>query len=1309
MIFRPELTTGSVLDPLRRWAAETPDRPAVIWNGGSLSYAELDAKTSVIADGLMQRGVRRGDRVAFILDRGPEAVLLMMGILRCGAAYVPLDASTPASRIRHCLDTAKPSVVVSQAEWWMPSEQHPAAFCTVSELMETPPAIPVWVDVSPDDLAYIIFTSGSTGAPKGVSVRHAGLTNFVKGNQETCIRVEPEDRVFQGFSPASDGHHEEVWPTLQAGAALVVATNKEIYSGEGLAAFLNHHKVTIISCAPTLLSMVENDVPSLRRILFGAENLPAALVKRWWRPDREILNTYGPTEATVGATFSHCLPDQPITIGYPLPNYYCYVVDEQLQPVARGQSGELCISGIGVAEGYFGRPDLTSEKFVSNPLAVPGLHNPVLYRTGDRAVHDEEGRLIWLGRIDSQVKIRGHRIELPEIEARLAECDGIQTGVVVVRRSDTGEDHLEALIVVRPEADFMIGSVLEHLQNTLPPYMVPQVFEEVDRIPRLPSGKVDRGACAALRGRPFRIEREIVPPQTSQERLVADVLSELFPQHEISTTDDFFRDLGGYSLLASQFVSKIRSQAGYESISVLDLYENPTVRGFAALLEAQRDPVEEVHPFHPVSQDLYRRARIWQAAGVLALFGLQGAFWLGPLIAAIFLSAEWGNHDLIALLQAVAVHAASVPLLLLTVVLLKRLVCGKLQEGEYPMWSPVFLRWWFSQRLMGLAPVTLITGTPIAVLYLRMLGAKIGRNVTLESLEIDCPELVEIGDNSVFENSSWIHASEVAHGMLHLRRVRVGEGCSVGVRSGLVGGAAMETGASLRDVTCLRNGQTVPAGEEWMGSAARKAETPVLPPYCRDQQPPQNQWRLYGAAQVLLTAVLAMLESMPFVAVAFTFYNVSDHAGEYLLEPLYAVGLVALAMLQGLLVKWTVLQKQKPGTYRFPGLYWLRVWFAEKHLELMMPYIVPIYDSLFARPWCIALGMRCGPRCEIALPRRMPYDLVSMGSESFLASEVSIGRPFRRNGKVVLQETSVGSRTFLGNDSVVPQGSRVPDEFLLGVLSVCPSPEKTGDEPDQAWLGSPPFPLPKRQIHDQFDPGTTYRPSTRLYVLRMLYESARIILPSLCALAVAVAEIELFVYIWNETSLLTASALLPFTYTAGALTAAVMCRISKQLLIGTYQPTIQPLWSAFVWRTETHSAVLHDFGVPTFMTTLLGTPFLAWYMRFLGADIGPRVFINTTDWTETDLLSIGADAAVNANAPLQAHLFEDRVMKVGAVRVGARSSIGNYTVVLCDSEVKPDVAVGSLSLVMKGETIPSHTSWEGSPAQRHHGALTRVQ
>jgi len=241
--------------------------------------------------------------------------------------------------------------------------------------------------------------------------------------------------------------------------------------------------------------------------------------------------------------------------------------------------------------------------------------------------------------------------------------------------------------------------------------------------------------------------------------------------------------------------------------------------------------------------------------------------------------------------------------------------------------------------------------------------------------------------------------------------------------------------------------------------------------------------------------------------------------------------------------------------------------------------------------------------------------------------------------------------------------------------------------------------MPRREHFDQFGLERTYRPTLRLYADRLVRETIRILLPGMAVLPITMLLVNGFMWLWETASLPVAILSTPLLYLAAVTAGIAVVLAFKKLLVGTYRPTVQPLWSPYVWNTETYSVVLHDFGVPLFVTSLLGTPYLSAFLRLLGAKIGKRAFINTSDLTESDLITIGDDAAINYNAPIQAHLFEDRVMKVGKVTIGDRCSVGNYTVVLLDSELKSDSHVGPISLVMKGETIPAGTFWEGSPAQ----------
>ncbi|MEP6757203.1 MAG: amino acid adenylation domain-containing protein, partial [Chthonomonadales bacterium] len=1036
--------TDFVFEPLCLWAEQTPDQIALVGGSEQITYARLDALTNQIARRLQAEGVTRGNRVAIVLPRGIDAVLSIIAVLKTGASYVPLDADTPLERIRLCLEDADPQLVITEETTGLPealNSIHISDLLTSTNELSAEPIALGDLALSPDDIAYIIFTSGTTGRPKGVPVSHRSLTNFVRGDQETCIKVATQDRVFQGFSPASDGHHEEVWPTFLAGATLVVASADDIHSGPELADFLIEHRVSIISCAPTLLSIVEKDVPTLKRILFGAERCPSEMVRRWWRQDREIINTYGPTEATVGATFGYCYPDEEITIGKPLPNYFCYVLNDEFMPVASGAEGEFCISGVGVANGYMGSGSANSEKFISNPYFKSDLNNPILYRTGDRVCQKEDGNIVWLGRVDGQVKIRGYRIELSDIETHILKDENVGTAVVILRNAESPSPELAALLVPKRGKDIDATACYARLRSELPSYMVPHILEKLDCIPVLPSGKIDRKLCQTLTGKRLEAVRQVEAPVTETEEMLAEIWKQIFKVEEISRTDDFFLDLGGYSLLAAQFVSVLRNERGVMKASVIDVYEHPVLSDYAAVLDsrgATETVIEAAIPFEPIPDARYRIATIVQGLGLLVLFGMKAIFWLMPIITAAHFY-DHGHHPLRAILYGLFAHAVLVPVSLLVTVGIKWAVIGKYKPGKYPLWGSYFLRWWFVQRAIDSSPKEFVTGTPLAGLYMRLLGAKIGKNVHFDNLDIDCTDLLTVGDNCVIENFSWMRSATVANGYLYLRPIELGEGVQLGVRAGVAGGAKIGDGASIGDLTCVREDMEIPAGEEWIGSPARKLEPRKTPAYDPTKHATAYNKFVFGAVQTILVILLPFVEMIPFAAITLIFYRLSAYALTYVAAPLFSIMMVLSSCALVLVAKWTLLGKVQPGEYPTHGHFMLRKWLVDKLLDLSKDSIMPIYDTLYTRPWCLALGMKCGVRMEIALPAKLPYDLVEFGDEGFIASDNSIGLLKRSNGTVKLARTVTGKRVFLGNNSVIPQGTVMPDDCLLGAMSVCPT------------------------------------------------------------------------------------------------------------------------------------------------------------------------------------------------------------------------------------------------------------------------------
>ncbi len=409
-------------------------RTAVSIESADISYAELDARANQMARLFIARGVKPGDRVAVLLDRGIETYVALFALLKAGAAYVPLDANHPSERIRFIVSDAGASLAVAHlrladrlADCGVPTLVLDGMRAEVAALADAPLSES---ERGPhgDTLCYVLYTSGTTGNPKGVAVAHPSICNFVRVAAER-YGFGPGDRVYQGMSVAFDFSIEEIWVPLVAGATLVPNTAATSLFGDELADFLEARGVTCLCCVPTLLASIERDLPKLRILLIGGEACPPALVKRWSRPGRTLLNSYGPTETTVTATLGVMTPDRPVTIGRPLPTYSIVILDPDRDvALEMGEAGEIGIAGIGVAEGYLNRSELTRAKFIDDFLALPNNPSGRIYRTGDLGRIAEDGEIEYLGRIDTQIKLRGYRIELTEIEFGPARDSGNRPG-----------------------------------------------------------------------------------------------------------------------------------------------------------------------------------------------------------------------------------------------------------------------------------------------------------------------------------------------------------------------------------------------------------------------------------------------------------------------------------------------------------------------------------------------------------------------------------------------------------------------------------------------------------------------------------------------------------------------------------------------------------------------------------------------------------------------------------------------------------------------------------------------------------------
>ena len=573
-------------------AAATPDRVAIAFGAQRIGYAQLDGRANAIANALRARGVVRGALVGVCLEREPDLYAAVLGILKAGAAFVPLDPTYPKDRLNFMVADAGLAAVVSKT----------ALLGTVDVGRESTLVLDAdldahaWANVAalpPDDRAaapgspaYVIYTSGSTGQPKGVVVPHRALVNLLCSMQQRP-GLDADDRLVAVTTMSFDMSIPELFLPLTAGASVVVASRDDARDGLALRRLLESSGATIMQATPSgwrVLMESGWDGGARFKALAGGEGLPQDLAVALRERCGQLWNMYGPTETTVWSTCAHLQqPEQGVSIGTPIANTAVWVLDERRQPCPIGVPGEIWIGGDGVTLGYLNRPELTAERFVEDPWSdVPGAR---MYRTGDRGRWCNNGTLEHLGRLDFQVKVRGYRIELGEIEANLSSHLDVDHCVVIAREDRPGDVRLVGYVVTAGVAAGGDGAredaLRDHLRASLPAYMVPQHLVFLAAIPLSPNGKVDRKALPAPDVEGQRAAERIAP-RTELERVVAAIMEDVLALPGIGIDDDFFA-LGGHSLLAAQLTSRLNRELGV-SLSMRALFDAPTVARMAQLL-----------------------------------------------------------------------------------------------------------------------------------------------------------------------------------------------------------------------------------------------------------------------------------------------------------------------------------------------------------------------------------------------------------------------------------------------------------------------------------------------------------------------------------------------------------------------------------------------------------------------------------------------------------------------------------------------------------------------------------------------------
>lgn len=586
-----------------------PTRVAVVFEEQQVTYGELNARANQLAHHLLQLGVGAEVAVGLCLDRSVELIVGVLGILKAGAAYVPLDASQPPARRRMILEAAGARVLVSSSE--LAKDLHASVKNMVcldaeAELLAQASTDNVSSAVAAENLVYVIFTSGSTGRPKGVAVEHRQLVNYIDAIWEELAL--PAGSSFASVSTiAADLGNTAVFPALCKGGTLHLIAEERTTDPEGLAAYCQRHPIDCLKIVPTHLSALlaaseAADLLPRRRLVLGGEACPWNLVEKiaTLAPACVVLNHYGPTEATVGAITNHVRAEdgerisETVPLGRPLANMQAYILDQQLRPVRRGVPGELYVGGAGLARGYINHADSTAEKFIPSPFSNAGER---LYKTGDRARYLGDGRIEFLGRVDHQLKIRGYRIEPGEIEAVVRQHPSVRETVIQAREDEPGDMRLVAYVVPNLDAGLELiatpqrlsqiaGSLVLDLRRLLdeklPRYMMPSAFVLLNALPLTPNGKLDRNSLP----QPARLDTELesdVPPQTSTEEILASIWARVLKLKQVGVNNDFFQ-LGGHSLMAVRLFAEIEKMFGIR-LPLATLFEAPTISQLAKILE----------------------------------------------------------------------------------------------------------------------------------------------------------------------------------------------------------------------------------------------------------------------------------------------------------------------------------------------------------------------------------------------------------------------------------------------------------------------------------------------------------------------------------------------------------------------------------------------------------------------------------------------------------------------------------------------------------------------------------------------------
>ena len=799
-------------------------------------------------------------------------------------------------------------------------------------------------------------------------------------------------------------------------------------------------------------------------------------------------------------------------------------------------------------------------------------------------------------------------------------------------------------------------------------------------------------------------------PDNRAEEVLFAALKKLFPGQAIRREADFFSNLGGHSLLAARLASAIRSTEMFSSFTVRDIYQHRQIGRIAKILNETPVNLPAIEStWVPPSATKRWICGTAQAVMVPVLVLLRMSQWLASFFTYHFFTGDPGDSIVKAIIASIGVYLLVTVLSFVVAIVGKWLVAGKLKAGRYPLWGLTYFRWWLSDRLIEGAPLYMLGGSPLYVWWLRALGAKVGNEVNIGSLTLRAHDLLEVADGASIGNAVNLENARVEHGELVLGSIIIANEACVDSYAILEGNTSIGAFGRLEGLGALSDGMHIPTKRIWSGSPAK--DIGAFDENSQSTRPIVSRIRLLSEATffilgVLFTAVLFFIPIFPSMMLVDRMdesYSWLERGSTpfqlfkyfFLAFPAIAVLILCTALISAAL-RWAVLMRIKAGRWPVHSNVYCRRWLVNQIQESSLNILHGVYATVYAPFWYRLLGAKVGRDAEISTAQGVVPDLLTLGDESFIADGVMLGDESIQGGWMQTQPTMISKRSFVGNGAYIPDGTIVPENVLIGVHSRAPSNEvmNNGD----TWLGSPAINLSAREETAGFPESLTFHPSMSRRIGRALIEAYRIITPHAVVIAVGYTVVlNAMPYAsagqwWIVALHLIAAGLL---YGLGGF---VFIALLKWLLIFRYDKRSQPMWTPFVWTSEGITNLYEGLVVPNFMRYLRGSPWLPMAFNVLGCHIGRGVYLDTTDLTEFDCVTIGEYSELNALVCPQTHLFEDRIMKIDHVKIGRRVSIGARSTVLYSAYVADNVKLGPLTLVMKGESIPSNSRWWGCPA-----------